>query len=64
MTVASPNVLFPMITLGFNGAGWGNVSLNVAYKTTTGFRVNSFVTTSGVDTTGDVFWMALIPVAL
>ena len=64
MTVASPNNMFPMVTLAYNGSGWSNISLNVSNRTTTGFTVNSYVTGGSMDITADIFWMVLIPVAL
>lgn len=64
VTVADPNLMFPMVTLGYDGSAWGTIALNVASKSTTGFTVHSWIpNASGTDVTGNIFWMALVPVA-
>ena len=64
MTAASPNNMFPMVTLAYNGNGWAEMSLNVSSRSATGFTVSSYTTAAGIDITADFFWMVLIPVAL
>ena len=66
VTVVDPNWLFPMVSLGYDGSSWGDVTFNVANRTSTGFDIHSWVpmtVSSSVDFTGTVYWMALVPIA-
>lgn len=63
ITVADPNMLFPMVTLGYVGTSWGTINLTVGSRSSTGFKIYSWIpNTSGTDLTADVFWMAFIPI--